>query len=138
MTGMVRRWIRFNVVGLVGVPVQLVTFTVFLVVAGFHYMLATVLAVEAAVVHNFVWHERWTWSNRFKRGNVMSRFACFNLSNGLVSIAGNLFLMRFWVGTFQVNPIVANVFAIGTCALLNFFLSDRFVFAEEPLPSDEN
>ena len=28
---------------------------------GFNYLVATALAVEGAVVHNFLWHERFTW-----------------------------------------------------------------------------
>src|SRR5436190_21825889 len=35
-----------------------------LVAAGLPYLLATALAVEGAILHNFVWHERWTWADR--------------------------------------------------------------------------
>ena len=30
----------------------------------FDYLFATAIAVEAAVVHNFVWHEQFTWADR--------------------------------------------------------------------------
>jgi putative flippase GtrA len=52
----------------------------------------------------------------------------FNLSNGAVSIAGNLLLMRALVGEFGFNYVVANVVAIVICSLVNFLLGDRFVF----------
>jgi putative flippase GtrA len=29
-----------------------------------HYLVATVIAVEMAVLHNFVWHEQFTWADR--------------------------------------------------------------------------
>jgi putative flippase GtrA len=52
------RWMKFNVVGGIGIGVQ---WAVLLYLnSGFHlsYLWATALAVEAAVVHNFFWHER--------------------------------------------------------------------------------
>jgi putative flippase GtrA len=57
------RWAAFNAVGLAGVAVQLACLAL-LVHAGSHYLAATALAVEAAVLHNFLWHQRWTWRDR--------------------------------------------------------------------------
>jgi putative flippase GtrA len=56
-----KRWLRFNFVGLVGVGVQLGMLA--LLVSGLHLgkLTATALAVETAVLHNFVWHELYTW-----------------------------------------------------------------------------
>jgi putative flippase GtrA len=50
----------------------------------------------------------------------------------LVSILGNLLLMRLLVGTLQMNYFAANVIAIAACSLVNFLLSDCFVFQAEP------
>jgi len=45
------RWLKFNAVGAGGVAVQL-AFLALLVRLGVHYLLATALAVEAAVLQN--------------------------------------------------------------------------------------
>jgi len=60
------RWLKFNLVGGMGMVVQL--FVLVLRKAGLHvdYLIATALAVETAVVHNFLWHERVTWADRRK------------------------------------------------------------------------
>ena len=52
------RWLKFNFVGGIGIGVQLVVLTALKSGLHFNYLLATVLAVEAAVIHNFIWHER--------------------------------------------------------------------------------
>jgi putative flippase GtrA len=52
----------------------------------------------------------------------------FNTSNGLVSLAGNLLIMRVLVGQFHLNYVIANLIAVATCSIVNFLLSDRFVF----------
>src|SRR5688572_27045465 len=58
------RWLAFNGVGALGVAVQLGVLALLTRVAELPVVLATVMAVEAAIVHNFLWHQRWTWSNR--------------------------------------------------------------------------
>ena len=64
MTTSVLRWVKFNAVGIIGVGVQLVVLTVLTSGLDLHYLPATFLAVESAVLHNFMWHERWTWRDR--------------------------------------------------------------------------
>ena len=101
------------------------------------YLLATALAVEIAVIHNFLWHERFTWADRPAPRPVQSlvRLAKFNASNGAVSMAGNLVLMRLLVGELKFNYVASNLIAIVVCSLVNFLLSDRFVFEADAKPA---
>lgn len=121
------RWWKFNAVGAMGIVVQLIALT--LLKSGLHvnYLIATAFAVEAAVIHNFFWHERYTWADRESTSRVI-RFAKFNLSNGAISILGNVALMRMLVGAIGLNYFVANALSIAGCSLLNFVVSDRLVF----------
>jgi len=67
------RWWRFNFVGGIGIAVQFAA--LFLLKSIFHlnYLAATGLAVEIAVLHNFVWHERFTWVDRLApRGEILA------------------------------------------------------------------
>lgn len=124
------RWLKFNLVGAVGIGVQLAALWL-LTSIGVSYLLATALAVETAVLHNFVWHQRFTWVDRQSQGRCGStaRLLRFNLSNGLVSIAGNLLCMRLLVGEVHLRPMLANLMSIAVCSVANFLLSDRWVFA---------
>ena len=100
--------------------------------AEFHlgYLLATTLAVEAAVLHNFLWHERYTWADRVQPSwpTSLPRLLRFNLTNGGISIAGNLALMKVMVGVGHMNYLIANGIAIAVCSLANFLASDEWVF----------
>jgi putative flippase GtrA len=124
------RWLKFNFVGAVGIVVQLIALTILTSGLGLHYLYATVLAVETAVIHNFVWHERFTWVERCggDRSAVLARLLRFNLSTGLVSIVGNVVLMGVLHGRMHLPYLLANIIAIGTCALANFLVSDHLVF----------
>ena len=52
--------------------------------ARLHYLVATAIAVEAAVLHNFCWHQRWTWRDRraASRTTAVRRLGRFHLLNG--------------------------------------------------------
>ena len=125
--GTATRWLKFNAVGAMGIGVQLVALIVLRSGLGLGYMLATVLAVEAAVIHNYAWHERYTWADR-ETESSLARFVRFNLTTGLFSIVGNVLLMKLLVGGLRMNYLVANVLSIATCSIVNFVVSDRVVF----------
>jgi putative flippase GtrA len=123
------RWLKFNFVGALGIGVQLAAL-VALTALGLGYLAATVLAVEAAVVHNFLWHTRMTWRDRatplFR--NVLGRFLRFQMANGAISLIGNLLMMRLLVGAVHLPVLWANLGAIAACAAVNFVVSERLVF----------
>lgn len=122
-----QRWLRFNAVGLAGILVQLAALYALRNGAGLPVLWATGLAVETAVLHNFYWHERWTWGTLGTPG-LPSRLLRFHMANGLVSLASNLLWMRLLTGLFGLHYLLANGIAIALTALLNFALSERFVF----------
>lgn len=125
------RWLKFNAVGIAGVVVQIWFLHLFLR-AQVNYLAATALAVEAAVLHNFAWHQRYTWADRPCDGLacILSRLLRFHLSNGVVSIVGNVFLMRLLAGELGLPPLKANFVAILACSVVNYFLGDRFIFRD--------
>lgn len=141
------RWGKFNLVGAIGICVQLAVLLLLKRTLRLDVLLATTVAVETAVLHNFVWHERFTWADRIVRGTDAirlvtepipnRRWPCphffrrlwrFHLANGAVSIAGNLAIMKLLVEMAHLNYLAANAIAIALCALANFLLSDRWVF----------
>jgi putative flippase GtrA len=121
------RWLKFNAVGIAGAVVQLGVLAL-LTKADVHYLIATAIAVEVAVLHNYFWHLRWTWLDR----PPASRFAAllrFNLANGAVSLVSNLVLMRVFTGWLGLPVVAANLLAIVITSVVNFFIGDRWVFA---------
>ena len=93
------------------------------------YLLATMLAVEAAVLHNFLWHERWTWHDRHDTGAVRwRRLVRYHLGTGVASIAGNLFITMVGVEWIGLPTLAANAAAVAATSVANFLVADRWVF----------
>jgi putative flippase GtrA len=123
------RWSKFNLVGAVGMAVQLAALAVFNRWTGGHYMVATAAAIELTLLHNFAWHLRFTWRDRRDNSALLGQIVRFHLSNGLVSMVGNLALMRLLVDGARLPLLVANGIAILCCSILNFCLGDNWAFA---------
>lgn len=126
----VNRWAVFTIVGALGFIVQTAAL-VLLTRAGIHYLPAVAMAVEIAVLHNFLCHERWTWRDRPTTGasERLARLASFNLTNGLVSIVGNLVIVSLLVEALGATVVGAGLIGMLLTGLVNFVASDRLVFA---------
>ena len=129
------RILKFALVGGLGVAVQLGVLAA-LTALKINYLLATALAVEAAVLHNFLWHQRFTWADRTRTGRSRTRMRDslavlfrFHLGNGLISVVGNVLLMRLLVTEFGLPVLRANIATIAVCFVANFLASDRWVFS---------
>jgi putative flippase GtrA len=123
------RFARFNAVGALGIGVQLTGLWVLVELWGVNYALATPAAVALAIVHNFFWHQRWTWSDRRTHGaGAALAFARFVGTSGAVSILGNFAVTLVLVSGAGLGPLIANPIAIAACGLINFAMSSRFVF----------
>jgi len=125
-----RRISAFVTVGAVGFLIQLASLALMTTAAGWPYEPATAVAVQIAVIHNFIWHERWTWRDRrLRQSAFVARFWRYELTTGASSIVSNVLCMAILVERFGMQPIPANVLTVALMSAVNFVLSDRWVFS---------
>jgi putative flippase GtrA len=124
------RWAKFNAVGAMGMCVQLVALTGFRRWMGGHYLYASAAAIEVALLHNFVWHIQYTWRDRREETARLRQLVRFHLSNGLLSMLGNLALMRLLVQEARLPVVVANAIAILCCSAANYCIGNHWAFAK--------
>ncbi|HEV2647478.1 MAG TPA: GtrA family protein [Acidobacteriaceae bacterium] len=130
------RWAKFNLVGAIGMAIQLMALAGFNRIFRPHYLYATAAALEFTLLHNFLWHLHYTWRDRRHKPALRILLVRFHLSNGAVSMLGNLALMRVLVQQFHLPLLIANGVAILSCSIANFYLGDAWAFAEPPNPGD--
>jgi archaetidylinositol phosphate synthase len=127
---------KFFSVGVLGFIVQLSALTALTSLAHWQWLPATIAAVEMAIVHNYVWHERWTWKRRTPVAGFtgsarlarFARFAMFNITTGLTSILGNVVLTGLFLSLLRVPVVAANALTVLAMSGANFALADRWVF----------
>lgn len=122
-----RRWIRFNLVGLMGFVLQTATLSILVRWLGVRTSIAVTMAVLAAVSHNFFWHEYFTWPN-LPREARLRRWLSFHLSTGLVSVVSNVVVTMGLIAATGLPVAVANAIAVAVVSIVNFWVSDRVVF----------
>jgi putative flippase GtrA len=129
-----RRVPAFVGVGVAGFAVQMAVLTGFIAISC-PYPAATLLAVEAAVLHNFVWHERWTWRDRAAHSTLWSRLVRFHAGTAITSLIGNVVGTVFGVEVIGLHPAVASLASVLLTSVVNFTLADRWVFTRRSIPA---
>ena len=123
------RLLTFTAVGAIGFVVQIAALWILKDHFGLHYLTATVVATELAILLNFFCHEWWTWSDRpADAAEAIRRFLRFHITNGAISLAGGALIMPLLVEFAQVHYLLANVATVGVCSVANFVAADRIVF----------
>ena len=85
------RWAKFNLVGAMGMAVQLAALALFNRWTAGHYLYASAAAIELTLLHNFVWHLHYTWRDR--RDGAAAPFS----SCGFISRTG-------WFRCWEISP----------------------------------
>jgi putative flippase GtrA len=63
---------------------------------------------------------------------VATRLCRFHLLNGIVSLAGNLVLMRALVGELHMEAVAANAIAVLACSTVNFVGAELLIWNGAP------
>lgn len=118
---------RFGIVGASGVLVNNAALFLLHGALGWHLILASVVAVETAIVNNFIWNDLWTFSERTP---ARFRFLRFNLVSlgGLVVNTGALVGIVALTGA---HYLVANLVAIGAAMAWNFSANARWTWLRD-------
>ncbi|HEY5175988.1 MAG TPA: GtrA family protein [Terriglobales bacterium] len=121
---------KFNLVGLLGAALQLLLLDVLTKCFHMPVLAATPVAVEIVVLHNFAWHEGFTWRDRQLKSvrQRTVRLWRFHASNGLTSLLGNTVLAYFLVERPNAPVLPSAIGAILFCSLINFLVADRWVY----------
>jgi dolichol-phosphate mannosyltransferase len=137
----VNRFVRFGVVGLSGVVVDMGL--LFLLsdpsMLGWGLTRSKLIAAELAIINNFIWNDTWTFRDiaSHQRGfrHRLQRFAKFQLIclGGLVL---NTVLLNLQFNLLGMNRYLANAVAIGIVTGWNFWLNFKLSWraADPELP----
>src|SRR4051812_16384869 len=124
------RFGKFAGVGAMGWAVQVGAVST-LTCMGVHYALATAVAVELAILHNFAWHELFTWRDaRTKSARaVATRLLRFNASAAAVSVPGNVLVTALAIEYVRLPAPVANTLAVVLLSCVNYAAARWWIFA---------
>jgi dolichol-phosphate mannosyltransferase len=136
-TGELRRFLRFCTVGLSGVFVNEGALWLLSSLGGLYYGYSSVIAIELAIVNNFLLNEVWTFQDRANRrpyvGARLGRFLQFNSICAFGALLNILALLSL-TALLGFHYLLSNVGGISVALLWNYWLNRTVTWSTE-LPS---
>ncbi|MBX6341583.1 MAG: GtrA family protein [Thermomicrobiaceae bacterium] len=122
-----RRFVRFGLVGASGVAVNMLLLYGLTEYAGLHYLAASVIATECAILNNFVLNNVWTFADTRPTSSWLARALRYNLFalGGLVITVAILAALTSGLG---LHYLVANLFAIAAATVWNYGANYRWTW----------
>jgi dolichol-phosphate mannosyltransferase len=130
-TGQTAQFVRFCTVGFTGVFVNEGALWFFTDIVGLYYLYSSVLAVEMAIVSNFLFNDFWTFRDRSLKkagfAQALRRFLQFNTICGMGAL---LNVAVLWLLTEQMglHYLVSNLAGIGVATLWNYGLNSNITY----------
>lgn len=130
-------FLRFCIVGLTGVVVDLGIFYILREVLEFRFTRSLIISAEVAIINNFFWNDLWTFADISRkqsgRKQRIKRFFKFNLVclTGLIlqaliaNIVFNLFYLNALISEFIHIDILAKLVAIILVTFWNFWFNSK-------------
>jgi dolichol-phosphate mannosyltransferase len=121
----IQRFLRFGVVGISGLAVDMLMLYLFYDVLKLELTLSLLLAGEVAIVNNFIWNDLWTFGDIAKQQRrahqILKRFLKFNLVC-LIGVTLKVMLAKALFQGLQ-NAYLSNLLAIAIVTFWNFWVN---------------
>jgi dolichol-phosphate mannosyltransferase len=121
------QFLKFCVVGLSGVFVNMGLLWALTKFVGFDYRISAIFAIEISILSNFTLNELWTFGKRQKKGGLAERIAGFNLAC-VIGAAINFFILVILTEILHLHYLISNLFGIACATLWNYFTSAMWVW----------
>ena len=123
-----QRFIRYGLVGVSGIFVDMALFYLLTEIAGLGLIISKTVAAEIAIVSNFLWNDAWTFADVTQRQkgwrSRLKRLLKFNIICLVGLILDVVVLKLFYHLVFGDSlKYIANLIAIGFTAIWNFWIS---------------
>jgi dolichol-phosphate mannosyltransferase len=123
--------IRFGLVGLSGIFVNMGFLYALTEIAGLYYLISAAIAIELSIVNNFVWNDVWTFKSPrdLRFGRRIQRFASFQAVSvgGLIINMAVLYVLADIAGVYY---LAANLVGIFVAFAWNYMVNRHYTWKE--------
>ncbi len=123
-----KRFISFGIIGAVGTIINTAILYGLTTFAGFYYLLASAIAIEAAIISNFLGNHYITFKRSDHNASALKKFYSFQLVS-MVTIALSLTILWGLTTTFGLQYLLLlNLATIFIVFIANFLLNRKFTW----------
>lgn len=121
-----KQFIRFNIVGLSGVFINLLSLYFFYAFLPFY--ISSLLAIIISILWNFIWNDIWVF-REYRNKSLLERFFLFFSSRALISKPLQYFLSIFFFYILNLNYIISQILGIIISSIVNWFLTKNMIYS---------
>lgn len=126
-------FVKFCLVGLSGVLVNLGLYILQTRVFGIDFRIAAPVAIELSILNNYFLNHTWTFKKRNAGASSLKKLSKFHLVAGLAGSL-NYLIFLLLIYTLDLYDILANCIGIAVGTLVNYFLNSLWTWHEiEPV-----
>ena len=121
--------LKYGVVGTSGFLINMMIFIVLTRLFSFTIEIASPIAIESAIISNFILNNFWTFKSREVKSTLIRRFLKFHLvalAAGLVNYE-TLLILHYGLG---IQDIIANIIGILTGMMVNYLLNSNWTWKD--------
>ena len=119
-------FIKYALVGVVGLVVDMGFFYVFYEVSHINYILSNIMSSSLAVVNNFILNSIFTFKVRDK---LLYRFISF-FSIALAGMAVSSGMLAVMIDGMHMNSMVSKAIAVFFVAMIQYYVNKKLTFSE--------
>lgn len=121
--------LRFGLVGLSGIFVNMGLLYALTEIAGLYYLVSAVIAIELSIVNNFVLNDAWTFrsAEHLRFGRKFSRFGSFQAVS-MGGLAVNMAVLYLLSDVLQVYYLAANLAGILAAFAWNYMANRHYTW----------
>lgn len=117
-------FIKFCLVGATNVVISYTAYFILLKL-GLYYLLATTIAYVVGILNGYIWSSKFVFKKNKSINNMMKFFIVY-----ISALFINLGIMYICVDTYNMNKLIAPIFAIGVGTVYNYLLNKIWTFKE--------
>jgi dolichol-phosphate mannosyltransferase len=125
-----KEFVFFGIVGGLGTIVNLLMLYLGIEFLGFVELIASIVAIEISIIHNFFLNNFWTFKKRKHKKNFLERFLWFQFGS-LATMSINAIVFYIGFSLLGIHYLIAQLIGIIIAFLLNFLLSSKIIFKKE-------
>lgn len=121
---------KFMVVGWMGMVVNTACLFLFKGILRIPIIPAGLLAIEIAILHNFLALRGWAWRDRMngRQQPFFRQLLLYNAFTGAVDVVANLSILWVLFAVFHVHYLLANLLGMITGPFIKFWVNEKIIF----------
>ncbi len=121
-TGEINKLLKYSIVGISGIGVNMLILFFFTDRLGTFYLLSSAIAYETSIFTNFVVNDMWTFKNIDNKSNFLTRAVYFNYAMITGAILG-MILLYIFTSLLSIYYLVSNIISIIIVFLWRYYAS---------------